>query len=155
VVAEVVGADDPHIRRRRLRRRRGSARRGEREWAAHVQSLRLGGAQVGEAGGPVSRAAFETTPVLQRIGSPLASLGLKPAKGIGLGATKRALEESAAIKASEARFRALLEAEPNAILALDENDRVTWATRQAGELFGAPAVKLVGVPLSELVVLPH
>ena len=74
---------------------------------------------------------------------------------IGLGQTKRALEESAAIKASETRFRALLEAEPNAILALDENDRVTWATRQAGELFGVPTAELVGVPLSELVVLPH
>jgi PAS domain S-box-containing protein len=74
---------------------------------------------------------------------------------IGLGETKRALEENATIKASEARFRALLDAEPNAILALDDRERVTWATRQAGELFGCPAAKLVGIPLSDLVVLHH
>jgi PAS domain S-box-containing protein len=93
--------------------------------------------------------------LLQMLGSLTARAVDREHVLIGLGETKRALEESAAIKVSEARFRALLEAEPNAILALDENDRVTWATRQAGELFGAPTAKLVGVPLSELVVLHH
>ena len=93
--------------------------------------------------------------LLQMLGSLTARAVDREHVLIGLGETKRALEESATIKVSEARFRALLEAEPNAILALDENDRVTWATRQAGELFGAPTAKLVGVPLSELVVLHH
>jgi PAS domain S-box-containing protein len=74
---------------------------------------------------------------------------------IGLGEAKRAIEESAAIRASEARFRALLDAEPNAILALDDTDRVTWATRQAGQLFGSSAEALVGAPLADLVVLHH
>ena len=52
---------------------------------------------------------------------------------IGLGEARREAEESRTVRASEARFRALLEADPNAILALDENSRVTWATRIAGE----------------------
>ena len=57
---------------------------------------------------------------------------------IGLGEARREAEESRTVRASEARFRALLEADPNAILALDEDSQVTWATRLAGELFGAP-----------------
>ena len=74
---------------------------------------------------------------------------------IGLGEARREAEESRSIRASEARFRALLEADPNAILALDENSRVTWATRLAGELFGAPVDRLIGVPLADLVALPR
>ena len=74
---------------------------------------------------------------------------------IGLGEARREAEESRSIRASEARFRALLEADPNAILALDENSKVTWATRHAGELFGAPVDRLIGVPLSDLVALPR
>ena len=74
---------------------------------------------------------------------------------IGLGEARREAEESRTIRASEARFRALLEADPNAILALDEETKVTWATRLAGELFGAPVDRLIGVSLSELVALPR
>jgi PAS domain S-box-containing protein len=74
---------------------------------------------------------------------------------IGLGEARREAEESRNIRASEARFRALLEADPNAILALDEESKVTWATRLAGELFGAPVDRLIGVALSELVALPR
>src|SRR5262249_28476395 len=62
-------------------------------------------------------------------------------------------EESRTVRASEARFRALLEADPNAILALDEEGRVTWATRQAGDLFGCGVDRLVGTPLGDLVAL--
>ena len=72
---------------------------------------------------------------------------------IGLGEARREAEESRTIKASEARFRALLEADPNTILALDEDSRVTWATRQAGELFGCTVEALVGLPLGDLVAL--
>ena len=72
---------------------------------------------------------------------------------IGLGEARREAEESRTARASEARFRALLEADPNAILALDENSRITWATRLAGELFGAQVDKLVGLNLSDLVAL--
>ena len=72
---------------------------------------------------------------------------------IGLGEARREAEESRNIRASEARFRALLEADPNAILALDDESRVTWATRQAGELFGGPVEQLVGQGLGDLVAL--
>jgi PAS domain S-box-containing protein len=74
---------------------------------------------------------------------------------ITLGEARHAIEESAATKASEARFRALLEAEPNAILALDERHVVVWATRQAGELFGSDAATLAGTNLADLVAVPH
>jgi PAS domain S-box-containing protein len=72
---------------------------------------------------------------------------------IGLGEARREAEESRSIRSSEARFRALLEADPNAILALDEVSKVTWATRQAGELFGCDDHRLVGMALADLVAL--
>lgn len=72
---------------------------------------------------------------------------------IGLGEARREAEESRTVRASEARFRALLEADPNSILALDEEGRVTWATRQAGELFGCTVDRLIGVALADLVAL--
>ena len=72
---------------------------------------------------------------------------------IGLGEARREAEESRTVKANEARFRALLEADPNAILALDEESRVTWATRQAGELFGSSVDRLVGLNLTDLVAM--
>src|SRR6185503_15801112 len=74
---------------------------------------------------------------------------------VGLGEARREAEESRTIRASEARFRALLEADPNAILALDEESKVTWATRLAGELFGATVDRLIGMPLADLVALPR
>ncbi len=72
---------------------------------------------------------------------------------IGLGEARREAEESRTVRASEARFRALLEADPNAILALDDESRVTWATRQAGILFGGEVDRLIGIALGDLVVL--
>ncbi|HJP89465.1 MAG TPA: ATP-binding protein [Candidatus Limnocylindrales bacterium] len=72
---------------------------------------------------------------------------------IGLGQARREADESRTIRASEARFRALLDADPNAILALDEEGRVTWATRQAGALFGCEVDRLIGTPLGDLVAL--
>ncbi len=72
---------------------------------------------------------------------------------IGLGEGRREAEESRTVRASEARFRALLEADPNAILALDEESHVTWATRQAGDLFGCAVDRLIGVKLADLVAV--
>ena len=72
---------------------------------------------------------------------------------IGLGEARREAEESRSVRANEARFRALLDADPNAILALDEDSKVSWATRQAGELFGASVDKLLGLNLSDLVAM--
>jgi len=74
---------------------------------------------------------------------------------VTLGQARSELEESAAIKASEARFRALLDAEPNAIVALDQHGIVVWATRQAAELFGGEPGTLAGTPLGDLVATPH
>jgi PAS domain S-box-containing protein len=67
---------------------------------------------------------------------------------------QRSLIEAAAVRASEARFRGLLDADPNAILALDTDGTVTWATRQAGELFGYAQDELIGVKLTALVPVP-
>jgi PAS domain S-box-containing protein len=72
---------------------------------------------------------------------------------IGLGEARREAAEARIVRASEARFRALLEADPNAILAMDDESRVTWATRQAGVLFGCEVDKLIGMGLGELVAL--
>lgn len=72
---------------------------------------------------------------------------------IGLGEARREAAEARTARASEARFRALLDADPNAILALDEEARVSWATRQAGVLFGCDVDQLISVPLGDLVAL--
>ncbi|HEY2887053.1 MAG TPA: ATP-binding protein [Candidatus Limnocylindrales bacterium] len=74
---------------------------------------------------------------------------------VTLGQARSAIEESAAIKASEVRFRALLDADPNAIVALDQHGIVVWATRQAAELFGGETGALAGMPLGDLVATPH
>ena len=71
-----------------------------------------------------------------------------------LRATELALEESAALRASEARFRVFLEADPNAILATDETGRVTWATRSSADLFAYPDSQLLGRDLADLLELP-
>ena len=72
---------------------------------------------------------------------------------VRLGEARRELAESAAVRASEARFRALLEAHPNAVLAVDADGLVTWATGPTSELFGRPADQLPGVLLTELIQL--
>jgi PAS domain S-box-containing protein len=65
----------------------------------------------------------------------------------------RAVQESDALRASEARFRALLDADPNAILALDWTDRVTWCTRSAADMFETSEAGLIGRPLGDLIEL--
>jgi PAS domain S-box-containing protein len=119
--------------------------------------------RVRSAGGPSEQlvAEIEGRPLfveddvalLQLLGSLTARAVDREGALIGLGEAKRAIEESAVIRASEARFRALLEADPNAVLALDETGKVTWATRQAGDMFGSTAEALVGTNLGDLVVL--
>jgi PAS domain S-box-containing protein len=133
---------------------------GDGERRAPVSTIVV---RVRSAGGPSEQlvAEIEGRPLfveddialLQLLGSLTARAVDREGALIGLGEAKRAIEESAVLRASEARFRALLDADPNAVLALDETGKVTWATRQAGELFGTTAEGLVGSELGELVVL--
>jgi PAS domain S-box-containing protein len=64
---------------------------------------------------------------------------------------ERAVIETTAVRASEARFRALLDAEPNAMLSVDGAGLVVWCTRSAERMFGAESSHLVGRPLESLV----
>ena len=65
-----------------------------------------------------------------------------------------ALEAAAALQASEARLRVFLEADPNAIIATDEDGRITWSTRSSADLFGYEPTSLVGRPLRDLIDVP-
>lgn len=72
---------------------------------------------------------------------------------VRLAEARRQLEAAAAARASEARFRALLQAHPNAVLAVDREGTVIWATGPTAELFGAPADQLHGLQLSRMVAI--
>ena len=63
----------------------------------------------------------------------------------------RALDEAGAVRASEARFRALLDAEPNAILSVDANGTIRWCTRTAATMFRTTEDSLVGRQLDDVV----
>jgi signal transduction histidine kinase len=72
---------------------------------------------------------------------------------IHLAQAKRELEAAAAVRASEARFIALLAADPNAVLAVDSAGLVSWATGLTADVFGRPAEELAGTALADLVDL--
>ena len=63
----------------------------------------------------------------------------------------RVADEAEAVRASEARFRALLEAEPNAIMSVDAAGLIRWCTKTAAELFQLPDAELVGRRLDDVV----
>lgn len=65
------------------------------------------------------------------------------------------LRESAAAmaadaKASEVRFRHLLQAAPDALLIVDPDNRIEYANQRAQQLFGYPAEELLHAPLPRL-----
>ena len=62
---------------------------------------------------------------------------------------EREVSEAAAVRASEVRFRALLDAEPNAMLSTDRHGVIQWCTRSADEMFGSET-SLVGRRLDSL-----
>jgi|GEM_PF-4927570 len=69
--------------------------------------------------------------------------------------TNLQLRESAAAmaadaKASEARFRHLLQAAPDALLIVDPDNRIEYANQRAQELFGYPGEALLQCPLIRL-----
>lgn len=72
---------------------------------------------------------------------------------VRLADAKRELQGAAEIRASEARFRALLQADPNSVLAVDAAGIISWATGPTADLFGRPANELAGLPVSEVVQL--
>ncbi len=59
------------------------------------------------------------------------------------------------VRASEARFRAVVETVPSAILLVDAGDRIVLANAQAEELFGYPRSELVGLPMETLLAQRH
>src|SRR6185295_3405471 len=63
----------------------------------------------------------------------------------------QAVNEAEAVRASEARFRALLEADPNAIMSVDAAGLIRWGTKTAAEMFGVGDVELVGRRVDEVV----
>ena len=93
--------------------------------------------------------------ILSLLGSLTAQAVDREEALVTLGQARSAIEESTAIKASEARFRALLDADPNAILAMDQHGVVVWATRQAADLFGSDPGALAGTKIEDLVATPH
>lgn len=64
---------------------------------------------------------------------------------------ERQVSEAAAVRASEARFRALLDAEPNAMLSIDADGVILWCTKSADRMFDAESTSIVGRRLEELV----
>ena len=54
------------------------------------------------------------------------------------------------LRASEMRFRAVVEAVPSAILLVDDKGRIVLANAQAEGLFGYPRTELVGGPVDRL-----
>ena len=63
----------------------------------------------------------------------------------------QAVNEAEAVRASEARFRALLEADPNAIMSVDAAGLIRWGTKTASEMFGVADVELVGRRVDDIV----
>ncbi|CAN5691055.1 hypothetical protein BH23CHL7_BH23CHL7_13950 [soil metagenome] len=61
---------------------------------------------------------------------------------VRLGEARRELESAAVVRASEARFRALLGAVPSAVLAVDGEGLIVWATGPTGELLGMEVPEL-------------
>jgi PAS domain S-box-containing protein len=93
--------------------------------------------------------------LLELLGS-LAAQSIEREQAIAaLAEAQQAAREAGVVRASEERFRALLEAEPNAMLNVDEAGIVRWATRSAEQMFGVAVGGLVGRPLVELVVPPN
>ena len=55
-----------------------------------------------------------------------------------------------ALAASERRFRTVLEASPNAIVAVDQTGRIVYTNPRVDETFGYPAGQLIGQPIERL-----
>ncbi len=56
-----------------------------------------------------------------------------------------------ALRASEERFRGILESNPNGIVLAEESGRIAYVNEQAAKLFGYPAAEMIGMEVDELV----
>jgi PAS domain S-box-containing protein len=95
--------------------------------------------------------------LVQTLGSLTARAVEREQAVASLADANRAVAEADAVRASEGRFRALLEAEPNAILAVDQGGTIRWATRSAAQMFRVPEGGLIGRQLADFFpqVLPE
>jgi PAS domain S-box-containing protein len=73
---------------------------------------------------------------------------------VRLAEADRELEAAAAGRASDARFRALLEAVPSAVMAVDHEGTVVWSTGPTASLLGVPVPELTGRRMADLLVEP-
>ena len=65
-----------------------------------------------------------------------------------------AVQLAAQLRASEQRFRAVVEAVPSAILVVDEQGLITLANQQVESMFGFPRVELIGQAVDRLIPEP-
>ncbi|HXG14674.1 MAG TPA: PAS domain S-box protein [Calidithermus sp.] len=90
------------------------------------------------------------------LGSALRSAQLR-AEAAGAEAQRLAdlhRERETEVRASESRFRGLLEMAPDGIVIVDQQGRITLANTQAQKMFGYTAEELVGQPVELLVPEP-
>ena len=74
--------------------------------------------------------------------------------GVAMDVTDRK-ETELALRASEERFRTLVESSPVAVLKVDDAGIITFANRRALELFGYGKAELEGAPVEQLVPAAH
>ena len=92
--------------------------------------------------------------IVARLGSLTVQAVQRSREGQAREDSRRLVEAAAATRASEARFRALLEADPNAVIAADGEGLVIWATSTSADLFGSTSDGLIGRRLNDLMDLP-
>jgi PAS domain S-box-containing protein len=93
----------------------------------------------------------DDTAVLRLLGTMTLHAVEREGALVRLAEVARELEAAAVVRSSEARFRALLEAVPSAVLAVDASGSIVWATGPTAELFGMPVPELAGRRVSELI----
>ncbi|HEY5628856.1 MAG TPA: ATP-binding protein [Candidatus Limnocylindrales bacterium] len=92
--------------------------------------------------------------LVQLLGSLVARSAERDATTAILADSARAAADADAIGRTEARFRALLDAHPNAVVVVSETGSISWSTAAAARMFGIASEDIVGRQLDELVSGP-